>query len=198
MVSEEKVRPAMRDVARRAVQAEIASAAMRLFLERGFDETTVDHIATEVGISPRSVFRYFDTKEDMAIGNMTQLGLVVAETMESRPTEEDPWVAVRHALNVAVTSIEDGESGLRTATMLANTPALDAAMVRKHAQWQRLLVPHVESRLKGTTATRRLKAEAIVSCALSCLQVAATEWTRMEGKAPLGDLVDQAIAAVRD
>ena len=190
--------PGLREVTRRAVRAEIAAKAVELFVDQGFEKTTVDQIAAAVGMSTRSVFRYFATKEDMVVGNLMGLGHDVAAALEDRPADEPPWTALRHALQVCVDSLEGEEAGLRTATMLAGTPALRTAMLSKHAQWERLLIPQVIDRLDGPEASRPLRAHALVSCALSCLDVAATEWTRTAGAGSLGALLDTAIRAVQD
>ncbi|MCZ4604978.1 TetR/AcrR family transcriptional regulator [Streptomyces sp. Lzd4kr] len=187
----------MRDVARRAVRAEIAAKAMELFLEQGFEETTVNQIATAVGMSGRSLFRYFDTKEDMVIGALVELGHDVATALEERPADEEPWSALRHALEVCVETLEGDEVGLRRAKMLADTPSLRTAMLDKQLRWQRMLVPHVEQRLRVSGQPQSLQARALVSAALGCLDVAATVWTEVEGERPLTNLVDDAFAAVR-
>ncbi|MFK4103747.1 TetR/AcrR family transcriptional regulator [Streptomyces sp. NPDC019531] len=195
----------MRDVARRAVRAEIAAKAMELFLVQGFEETTVNQIAAAVGMSGRSLFRYFDTKEDMVIGDLVELGHDVATALEDRPADEEPWTALRQALEVCVTSLEDDEVGLRRAKMLADTPSLRTAMLDKQLRWQRMLVPHVEQRLRASGQPRALRdalqqalqARALVSAALGCLDVAATVWTEVDGGRPLTNLVDDAFAAVR-
>ena len=187
----------MRDVARRAVRAEIAAKAMELFLDQGFEETTVNQIAASVGMSGRSLFRYFDTKEDMVIGGLVELGQDVAQALEHRPADEEPWTALRHALDVCVESLTGDQVGLRRAKMLADTPSLRTAMLDKQLRWQRMLVPHVEQRLRASGQPQPLQARALVSAALSCLDVAATVWTEVEGGRPLADLVDEAFAAVR-
>jgi AcrR family transcriptional regulator len=187
----------LRDVTRRAVRAEIAAKAMDLFLEQGFDETTVNQVAAAVGMSSRSVFRYFDSKEEMVIGELVELGHEVAAALERRPDDEDPWIALRHALQVCVDSLEGQEVGRRRATMLASTPSLRTAMLDKQMRWQEALVPHIEKRLPVTGELRALQARALVSTALACLDVAATAWTEPPGDRSLRDLVDVAFAAIR-
>ena len=52
---------------RDATRLEIHEAAVQLFERNGFDETTVDEIATAAGVSPRTFFRYFPTKEECVL-----------------------------------------------------------------------------------------------------------------------------------
>jgi AcrR family transcriptional regulator len=187
----------MRDVIRRTVRAEIAAKAMGLFLEHGFEETTLNQVAAAVGMSSRNVSRYFDSKEEMAIGELVELGHEVAAALDGRPGDEDPWIALRHALQVCVDSLEGQEVGRRRATMLANTPSLRTAMLDKQMRWQEILVPHVERRLHVTGDLGTLQARALVSTALACLDVAATAWTQPPSDRSLRDLVDAAFAAIR-
>jgi AcrR family transcriptional regulator len=171
---------------------------MDLFLKQGFDETTVDQIAAVVGMSGRSVFRYFATKEDMVLGGMLEIGRDVAAALEARPAGEPPWEALRRALDEQLNALkEDGGQALARATMLATTPALRAAAQQKHAQWEELFLPHVVRRVKGPAATRELRARAIVSAVLACLDVAVEMWTKSAGTKALDTLLDTAIQAVR-
>jgi AcrR family transcriptional regulator len=149
-------------------------------------------------MSGRSVFRYFATKEDMVLGEMRAIGDDLAAALQRRPTSEEPWEALRRALDEPLAALHsDGGKALARATMLATTPALRAAQQQKHAQWHELLVPTLARRLRGPTSTRKLRAHAIVSAALSCLDVAVDEWTRSGGTKPLESLLDSAIQAVR-
>ena len=53
--------------------SEVAEMATQLFLAKGFDETTVDEICAAAGLSRRSFFRYFKTKEDIVISQLPVL-----------------------------------------------------------------------------------------------------------------------------
>jgi AcrR family transcriptional regulator len=184
---------------RRAVRAEIGGAAMRLFLERGFDATTMEQIAHEAGISRRSLFRYFSTKEDIVLGNLVETGLVVKEALEARPASEPPWEALRAALESLTLDPEySPERTLKISKMLYGTPSLRARHLEKQLRWQELLVPNIQMRLGAATGDAPdPRAQAIVACALTCLDVASEIWTRSDGEEDLGRLFDRAVAAVR-
>lgn len=197
MAHEVKLEPhSLREVTRRAVKAEIASKALALFLAQGFEETTVSQIAAEVGTSTRNVFRYFDSKEDMLFGEMIELGDDVAQALARRPAREGAWTALRSAMQVCVDSLEGDPLGLRRSRLLLATPSLRPARLDKQLRWQDLLVPHTVQRLRQPQEDQELRARALVSAALGCLEVGAIEWTRRDGKDSLGDLVDIAFAAV--
>ena len=57
--------PGHRERKKERTRRTIALAARELFLSKGFDETTVDEVAESAGVSRRTVFRYFPTKESM-------------------------------------------------------------------------------------------------------------------------------------
>ena len=188
----------LRGRTRRAVRAEIGDVAMRLFLERGFEATTMEQIANEVGISRRSLFRYFGTKEDIVLGNLVETGLAVRDVLEARPPEEPPWEALRAALqSLALDPGYSPERTLKISKMLYGTPSLRAGHVEKRQRWQELLVTNIQTRLGAAGSTPDPRAQAIVACALTCLDVAGEIWTRRDGEEDLGQLYDRAVAAVR-
>ena len=75
---------------RQAAYAEITAVAMRLFLEQGFEQTTIDQIAATAGISRRSFFRYFGTKEDVVLGDLARDGERVREALAAVPLTTGP------------------------------------------------------------------------------------------------------------
>lgn len=69
-------------------------SALKLFKEKGFDETTIENITDSVDVSPRTFFRYFDSKEAVLFGDWRPMLSNVREVILSRPPEESPLVAL--------------------------------------------------------------------------------------------------------
>jgi AcrR family transcriptional regulator len=185
------------DRQRAAVRAEIVQVAMELFLRNGFEATTVDEILDRVGVSRRSFFRYFGSKEDVVLGDLVGRGEAIARALADRPVEEAPWDAIRAAFQEAEeTSPTDRDATLELGRMLFQTPSLLARHAEKRLRWQDLLVPLVADRLPSGP-DRQLRAYAIVASALACLDTASREWLARDGVDSLGDLYDRAVLAVR-
>jgi AcrR family transcriptional regulator len=186
----------LREIGKNAVRAEIAQRAVMLLDERGFDQTTVEEISAAVGISPRSFFRYFATKEDVAIGDLMPLGRLVEEELLARPDDEDAWVALRASMaplhRMAVSEPDIVRRGTRVAL---STAALRAKTIERHMVWAAALAPIVARRIKGKQEHVVLAAEAITQSALACLNVATSAWAA-GGTQSYSSLIDEAFAAV--
>lgn len=72
----------------------IAEAAVRLFEKRGLTATTVEMIAAEAGISPRTFFRYFDTKESAAFPDHADRVVDLERRLDARLPSRDPLADV--------------------------------------------------------------------------------------------------------
>ncbi|MGK7233361.1 TetR family transcriptional regulator [Streptomyces hygroscopicus] len=199
-MNDRKGRPAgLRERTRRAVQAEIVTTAMRLFLERGFEATTMEQIATEIGISRRSLFRYFGTKEDIVLGDHAAHGEVLRAALEARPANEPPWEALRAALRELLESLPySAEDFLKITSMLHASPSLRARQLEKRRQWTELLVPDIARRLGAAEdLMTQVRAYALAACALACSEVATETWVRSGGTVDMERAFDEAVAAVR-
>src|SRR3954470_17089764 len=85
----------VRERTRRAVRGELAQLAVSLFVEKGYDETTVDDLAAAAGMSKRTFFRYFASKEELVMGKYEYFGEQLAEDLAARPAGEPVWVSLR-------------------------------------------------------------------------------------------------------
>ncbi|MCM4077548.1 TetR family transcriptional regulator [Paractinoplanes hotanensis] len=180
---------------RQAAIAEISAIAMDLFLERGFEVTTFDDIATAAGISRRSLFRYFGTKEDIVLVHLADEGKLALEALEARPDDEPVWTALLNVLLLIDDGGGDRERLLKISEMMYDVPSLRSRSLEKHLQWQSDLLPEVKRRLGA--ASGDLQAAAVIASAVACLDAAGEIWTRSRGQIPLSHLLTDAFDAVQ-
>jgi AcrR family transcriptional regulator len=94
-----------REAHKLATRQALQRAADRLFAERGVAQTTVRDIADEAGVTERTFFRYFGSKEDLIIRDAFDWIPVLQQVILDRPAAEPPLVAVRRALETLIGSI---------------------------------------------------------------------------------------------
>jgi AcrR family transcriptional regulator len=189
----------VRERTRRAVQAELAMVARDLFLAKGYDETTIDDIAAAAGMSRRTLFRYFASKEDLVLGKYEILGDRLAEALAARAPDERIWLALRRAFDIVADYFADDPDATRTVAMeriIQSKPDLTAGQLERVSRTQAQLVDIVRERI-GRHGATDLRAAAIVGAALSCLIAAKTTWVDSNHARPFADLLDEAMAAIK-
>ena len=122
------------------MRQEIAHAAWLLFAERGYEETTVAEIARAAGVSRRSFFRYFSSKEDVVVGTTDALAEDVLAAFARRPRSEPPLVAIQRALRPAIeTRLADAAEARAIVSLLRESRTLRRAMLERHARLEERL-----------------------------------------------------------
>ncbi|PRY27451.1 TetR family transcriptional regulator [Pseudosporangium ferrugineum] len=182
---------------RRAVQREIGDAALALFIERGFDATPIDAVAAAVGMSTRSVFRYFATKEDIVIGKLDLAADRMLETLAARPPGEPVWVSLRHLFDVDDPRPQGSTAAIHRVVL--ETPALLAAYLQKLQEIQEAVALGLRER--AAAAGRPYPADdptprALTAAAFGCFVAAQHSWLASGASTPLADAVDRAMATL--
>ena len=123
--------------------------ALRLFAERGFDDTTVDQIAAEAGVSRRTFFRYFDSKSEVL---WSQFDLEVANLRRELAALPDD-LTVMDAVRTAVLAVNhygpDDVPELRIRmSLISAIPELAAAAALHYDAWERAIIEFVARRSK--------------------------------------------------
>ena len=125
-------------------RATLISAALRLFEERGYEQTTIAEIAAAADVSTRTFFSYFDGKEDVVFHGHGRFehAIDLARTLAPRLSLVDTLVAVvedklSHATESAAELFEFGPAVLR---VVESVPALRAAALSRIEHAQRTLV----------------------------------------------------------
>lgn len=185
----------LRERTRRAVRAELADIALRLFAEQGFDETTVDEIARAAGLTKRSFFRYFPAKEDAAFGGVDVTGEQVVDDLLARPGDEDPWHALHHVLSRWEQQIHASEQALTRLRLIESTPSLRARLHERRAHWRQ----RVSDALRERPGARldAFTADLLTNAATAALDTVTHAWLRSGGAADRAALLDRAFGLLR-
>src|SRR6266542_7003388 len=92
----------LRERKRRQTRERIANTAMTLFLERGFEATTVEDIASAADVSKRSFFDYFPIKEDVVSAWQDDFGATLAAAVVARPASESLGRVVEEVMTSSI------------------------------------------------------------------------------------------------
>lgn len=183
-------------MARRAMRAQVSEMAFALFVERGYEETTVEDICEVAGISRSTFFRYFPTKEDVFMGEMSVSGEIVLAALREQPDDKAPWTALRMALTPLIEHY-DADPGRRPQLIrfITTTPVLAVQHIQKAPAWHALLEPEVVRRL-GSVEAADPRPAALVSAMLGCLDSALKAWAAGNGSPELISVLEQAMGAI--
>lgn len=188
----------LRAITRETVRARIAEVALVLFDENGFEETTVDDIVAAVGISPRSFFRYFPSKEDVVIGDLLVAGSHLRDEVAKRLPQESAWGALHGAMRGGAGQIDaDPARWLRIMRVITSAASLRARNLEKHLTWSALLIPVVAEHVDADKRLGDLPARTLVGAAFACLDAALASWTDTDAAVPFVDALDTAFNSIR-
>jgi TetR/AcrR family transcriptional regulator, regulator of mycofactocin system len=122
--------------------------SLRLFTERGFEDTTVERIAAAAGVSRRTFFRYFDSKADVLWhafdGEVRSLQAAFGEVAADLPV----MAAIRQVVVGVNRYRAEDVPELRTRmNLIGSVPALAASAAQHYDAWERAVSEFAASRL---------------------------------------------------
>lgn len=126
-------RTGLRERKKRRTRHAIATAALRLFAERGYEETTIADIAAAADIAPRTFFGYFPSKEDVVFAEIDDRLAEVAERLADRVPGESPIQTIRRGVVDVLEAIvsEHGEYGAVQVSLVLERPGLQARALQR-------------------------------------------------------------------
>jgi AcrR family transcriptional regulator len=131
----------LRERKKQKARLELATVALRLFSEKGFEATTVEEIAAAAEYSPSTFFRHFGSKEDVVFLNIRQDLEEFRQALNDPPPGVSMWEHIRQRLYLTIDRFS--ESGPEfEATSIAiwlTDPALWAPFQRFCADWEQVI-----------------------------------------------------------
>jgi TetR/AcrR family transcriptional regulator, regulator of mycofactocin system len=126
----------------------VSRTALEMFAEHGFEETTVDDIADALGVSRRTLFRYFASKNDMVWGDFDWVLGRLRRCLDATAADEPLHEALRRAA-VESNRYEDEQlPELRIRMrLITGVPALQAHSALRYAEWRDVIAEWVAKRV---------------------------------------------------
>jgi AcrR family transcriptional regulator len=184
-------KPDWRQRKKTATRDRIRACALRLFREHGYDATTVEQIAATAGVSHMTFFRYFPTKEDVALTDSYDplIAALLAQTPPTWPLTQ----RIRSALLQGLAQVynTDRDALLAQNKLIVSTPVLRERLWADQMATQRLI-------LQALGPGPSFRTRVIVAACLAAASTAVLTWVDNNGTPELPDLVNQAFEALRD
>lgn len=102
----------------------LARAALELYSERGFEQTTALEIAERAGVTERTFFRYFADKREVLFQGSEELQRIILQTIAEAPDDMRPVDMVVGAIEKVGGMVFDRTHSIRRAAIIAANPAL--------------------------------------------------------------------------
>lgn len=188
--STNSTKPAMRD--------SLIAAAFQLFLERGYEQTTVDDIVTLAGVGRRSFFRYFPSKEDVVFPDHEQSLADMTAFLAASADTDDPLVRVCEATRLVMRMYAENPTfSVQRYRLTREVTGLRTYELSVVWRYEKTLGDYLRTRY----ADRRdgtLRANVVAASVVAAHNHALRHWLRSGGEGdPLAE-VDRALEFVRE
>jgi AcrR family transcriptional regulator len=171
-------------------RAALQDAALRLAVEAGPDKVTIEAVAEAAGVSPRTFFNYFPSKDDAIIGVPASSASTLLTELRSRPGDEPPLVALRETIRASIARLQEDPDRWALRTQLVQRyPDLGARFASRMTELEHELAAEL-ARRTGLDPGRDVYPAAAVGAVMGCVRAAMTLWREHE-PAPLEELLEQ-------
>jgi AcrR family transcriptional regulator len=147
MKTAEPVSVDLRELKRLRTEQRLIEVAIKLFVERGFEQTTLQQIAETAEIAPRTIFHHFSTKEELVAAWQDQVRSDLCAVVAEQPTQSGP-LGVLEAAVMAVL-MPRGEEHAVVTKLIERTPALRSRDELKNGDLERTLSTALWTRFGG-------------------------------------------------
>ncbi|MER5770401.1 TetR family transcriptional regulator [Streptomyces sp. NPDC001985] len=175
----------------------LAEAAFQLFMERGFEGTTVDDIVARAGVGRRSFFRYFPSKEDAVFPDhercLADMTAFLGAAADGDPVER----VCEAALIVLRMYAANPEFSVQRYRLTREVPGLRTYELSVVRRYERTLAGYLRGRY-ATAPDGSLRAEVIAAAVVAAHNNGLRSWLRSGGDGDARAAVDHALGFVRE
>jgi AcrR family transcriptional regulator len=184
----------LRERKRQQTRERLTRAAMALFLDRGFEATTLDDIAAAADVSRRSFFHYFASKEDVVFAWQENSTAALIAALKARPAGESMFAAAENAISAVVRQFKPGEA-VAMARLKRDNPALQARDQVKYEKLERALAEALGKR--AGHKTEKLETRLVAMIATGVMRIGGELWAADGARENPEALAKRTFAAIR-
>lgn len=172
----------------------LEQAALKLYVERGFEQTTVAEIAKQAGLSERTFFRYFADKPEVLFWGSGALQELLVSTVASAPVSASPIVAIAAALEAAGALLQERRAGAlqRQAVVAANAELQERELIKLASLASAMADALRQRGVKEPAA--RLSAEA----GIVVFKIAFERWIKKTNRQDFTQLIRDSLEELKD
>ncbi|QEE30369.1 TetR family transcriptional regulator [Terriglobus albidus] len=175
------------------VRGEIWNAAIDLFFEHGFDNVHVDQIASKAGVSRRTFFRYYGSKEDVMGATVKRYGEALAQAIRDQKAELSSLEAAKAAIKqVLAPTLHLTE---RVVQVAERSPAARMAQFLQVPLLEREVTWAFASRSKKAAKESALEHRILASLTMTATGMCVEIWVKDQRRA-MPEIVDEVFTAI--
>ncbi|MBI3349079.1 MAG: TetR family transcriptional regulator [Burkholderiales bacterium] len=185
----------LRERKRRETRYRIAETALRLFLTHGFDGTTLDVIAEESGISRRTFFSYFKSKDDILLFWQDAHWRTIYEDLLKTSPDESPLDAVRDIM-VKHMARYTTEEMVAIDTLMRSSPTLLSRKQAFYGEQEQVLFSKLCEVWRQPERRAALRVVAMVS--MGAMRVTTQTWNELPSpRKPMAKLLRETFESLK-
>jgi AcrR family transcriptional regulator len=175
----------------------LVAAAFQLFIERGYEQTTVDDIVALAGVGRRSFFRYFPSKEDVVFPDhercLTEMTAFLADSAD----DQDPVRRVCDAVRIVLRMYTENPTfSVQRYRLTKKVPGLRAYELSVVWRYERAFADYLRGRLSDRP-DGTLRADVIAAAVAAAHNNALRSWLRSDGQGDASAALDHALGYVQ-
>lgn len=180
----------LREQKRRQTHQRIAEVGLSSFLAKGYEATTLEEIAAAAGISRRTLFYYFKSKDDILLAHLSGYADILKSAILENASATAPLDLVRATLvNLSNTRFQSYQT-IAFARLIRESEILCARRLARYAQLEQAL--HEALCILWPEEQRRDGLRLVAMVSIGTLRLAADKWLEQNGERPLATYIEEA------
>ena len=183
----------LRERKRRETLQRITDAGIALFVAKGYETTTIDEIAVAAGLSRRTFFYYFKSKDDILLSLQSGMGAMIADAIRRAPDTMRPLDAIREAVVVVSASVPTDDM-IVIDRLMRSSEAVQARKQASYVQHEQTLLAALRERWPDQPSEMALRLVAMM--AIGAIRLSTEIFHNEGGQRPIEAVLREAFEAL--